>query len=93
METKIVPIGDKKYKIKRFKFGERNKILDAITIMDIETGKAIQLTGTLRHLTIKFGVVEPKMTDEDIENLEENEGNRLYLEIRKFNKFIVPLLR
>jgi len=86
METKPFELDGVKYTLKKFKYGQRNKILDQTTILG-ETGQIHMLTGTLRHLTTKFGCLKngKELTDEEIEDLDDQHGAKLFGAIQEFN--------
>jgi len=68
----------KKYKIRALTFGERNEILDEISLGDSETGKVKIRPGLARIMYIERGVVSPKLDKKQINALPEAEGNQLY---------------
>jgi len=70
----------KKYKVKPLNFGERNDILDQTLYLD-EENKTRLARGIERFLTLRFGIVEPKLTDDQIKNLDEKLASELYRKI------------
>jgi len=86
LETKPFELDGVKYTLKKFKYGQRNTILDETTIVG-ETGQLRMLTGTLRHLTTKFGALKDgkEMTDEEIKDMDDQHGAKLFSAIQKFN--------
>ena len=68
-----------KFKIRALTFGDVNKInSDAISLT--ESGVSLDV-GKVRFLTLKLGIVEPEMSDEQINDLPESVANELYLKI------------
>ena len=71
------------FKVRGLKFGERNRILDECSFIDPNTGKMYVKTGTMRFLTLKYGIVSPKLSDKQIEDLPEPIAVKLYNRILK----------
>jgi len=76
----------KKYKIRAVTFGERNAILDEISLGDSESGKVKIRPGLARSMYIKVGVTSPKLDDKQIDKLPETEGNQIYNAILALTK-------
>lgn len=78
----------KQYKLKDFKvrgltFGEHNEILDECGQIDPLTGEMTVKTGKMRFLTLKYGIVSPKLSDQQINNLPVPLALELYNRILK----------
>lgn len=83
-KTKQVKIDDVEYTIKKFTFGNRNEILDQTSVVDAND-RMRMLSGTLRRLTIKLGVVKPKLSEEKIDAMDDQHGQKLFSAIQEFN--------
>ena len=66
------------FKVRGLKFGERNRILDECSFIDPNTGKMYVKTGTMRFLTLKYGIISPKLSDKQINELPESIAIELY---------------
>jgi len=88
MSKPSIPTKAEDFKTRTLNFGDRNQILDETNFIDAQ-GRMHVKSGTLRFLTIKLGVIEPKLSDEQINKLPERLANALYRKIAKESQ--VPL--
>lgn len=95
MKETEVKIGQRKYVIKKFTFGEANEIIDLSTSIDERTFMPVTKASLFRLYNIVKGakLVEKDksrmLTREEVEAMDESEGVQLFNAIRRFNQ--VPL--
>ena len=68
-----------KYKIRALTFGDVNQITSEAIKLN-KNGISLDI-GKMRFLTLKHGIVSPKLTDEQINNMDEMTAMELYRRI------------
>lgn len=75
----------RKYRVRSLTFGERNVVLDETHILR-ESGEMVLKSGRLRAGYLRYGVVEPKLSDKDIDDLPEDEGTQLFFAVKELTE-------
>ena len=89
MDEEIVgKITGAKYRISPFTFGDRNAILDETNIVD-SAGNIHLMAGSIRRMKLKLAIKSPKLTDEEIDALPEEEALQILTAIENIN--VTPL--
>jgi hypothetical protein len=82
-KTKQVVIGDKTYTIKRYTVGDKEALFNKTK--EIKTADTDTNQWSLRVNNIIYGVSDPKLTPEDVRQMDDEEAATLELEINQFN--------
>lgn len=77
METKLIKIGNKEFKIKELSF------FDEIEFFDKSKDRQVNLRKML-----EMCIEEPKITDDLLKSMNANDGNKLLNEINKLNGWL-----